>query len=343
MRCGDLLAIVEAAYELGTDDEHWLRMLLEAAAPHLDMGMGLIAYTVDLSAPEGARIGRPVVQGDPRLAEATTRVLASAPPGAVAFGMSAAPGYYISSERVRREDRAPFLQAMSRAGMEAGVGQNIDQGRIIAIEPGGGCVAIIVPSQTPPVLSNEERGRWQQIAVHIGAALRLRRALAARRAAEDAILRVDGACEHAEAPAQSRSARDALREAVRSIDRARSVVRHDDQTEALEIWRGLCAGRWSLVDRFDSDGRRYIVALRNDPEVSDPRALSARERQVVGYVVLGHSNKLIGYALGLSTSTVAGNIKSAMRKLGASSRADLIRISAASMEGVELGHAESGE
>jgi hypothetical protein len=74
--------------------------------------------------------------------------------------------------------------------------------------------------------------------------------------------------------------------------------------EAVEIWRGLVAGLWSLVDHIDTDGRRYLVAHRNDPTTPDPRALTERERQVVAYADLGQSNKLIAYQLGLSVSTV---------------------------------------
>ncbi len=35
-----------------------------------------------------------------------------------------------------------------------------------------------------------------------------------------------------------------------------------------------------MVDRFDSDGRRFIVAIKNDPAHSDPRGLTPRERQI---------------------------------------------------------------
>jgi len=85
------------------------------------------------------------------------------------------------------------------------------------------------------------------------------------------------------------------------------------------------ARRWSLVDRFDSDGRRFLVARRNEPDVRDPRALSPRERQVAAFAALGHSNKLIAYTLGLSASTIATHLAAAMRKLAVRSRVELAR------------------
>ena len=46
------------------------------------------------------------------------------------------------------------------------------------------------------------------------------------------------------------------------------------------------------------------------------RALTPRERQVLGYAELGHSNKLIAYSLGLAPSTVATVLGKARKKIG---------------------------
>jgi hypothetical protein len=56
--------------------------------------------------------------------------------------------------------------------------------------------------------------------------------------------------------------------AAKAIDRARSRARSNED-EALELWQGLVAGRWSLVEQFDSDGRRFLVARKNDPVVAE--------------------------------------------------------------------------
>lgn len=94
---------------------------------------------------------------------------------------------------------------------------------------------------------------------------------------------------------------------------------------AVEAWRALTSGRWSVLDHFDRDGRRYYVARANAPEVGERAGLSERELQVVRAMALGHSNKLIAYELGLHPSTVSGHIASAGRKLGASTRLDLMQ------------------
>jgi DNA-binding CsgD family transcriptional regulator len=198
-------------------------------------------------------------------------------------------------------------------------------GGILAFEPTGTGAVMFGFTRDPTQPTSHEKARWAQATVHIATALRLRRTLRSV-SDEEAILSPDGKCEHAAPPAQGRASRESLREAVKAIDRARGRTRRRDQDEALAIWKGLCSGRWSLVDRFESDGRRYVVAFRNDPSVRDPRALTPRERQIATHAALGYSNKLIAYALGLSISTVGWHLSRAMRKLGAASRADLVRL-----------------
>jgi DNA-binding NarL/FixJ family response regulator len=80
-----------------------------------------------------------------------------------------------------------------------------------------------------------------------------------------------------------------------------------------------------LVDQFDRDGRRFLLARRNEPGAVPSRALSLRETQIAHLLALGCPNKLIAYELGLSLSSVAAGIAATMRKLGARTRVDLIR------------------
>src|SRR6185369_17580095 len=94
-------------------------------------------------------------------------------------------------------------------------------------------------------------------------------------------------------------------------------VRDSDAEQAIDLWGGLVAGRWSLVEHFQRDGRRYFLAYRNDPAVAKVRALTPRELTVWSYAATGRSNRLIAYTLGLSVPTVARHLGRARRKLGA--------------------------
>jgi DNA-binding CsgD family transcriptional regulator len=140
------------------------------------------------------------------------------------------------------------------------------------------------------------------------------------------VLTPSGRVEHAGAAAQSRDVRARLRAAVRDLDRARAQLRRRDPPRAVEIWKGLVSARWSLVEQFESDGRRYLLARRNDSQVGGIDALSDRERQVVGFAALGHTNKLIAYELGIAAGTVGALLHRAARKLGARSRPETIQI-----------------
>lgn len=140
---------------------------------------------------------------------------------------------------------------------------------------------------------------------------------------EEAILSPAGTVVHAEGEAKQRSVRDKLRAAASRIDRARGRMRKNSPMEALDLWRGIIDGRWSLIDRFESDGRRTLVAVRAASPCPDPRSLTPRQRQVVRLVAAGLSNKQIAYELGTTESNIGTHVASALHKLRASSRADL--------------------
>jgi DNA-binding NarL/FixJ family response regulator len=128
---------------------------------------------------------------------------------------------------------------------------------------------------------------------------------------------------HAEGDARDGTAREALARAVRAIDRARGSLRRHDADEALAVWRALVAGKWSVVEWIDSDGRRLLVAHLNSIDAEDPRRLSGREREVAEFIIYGRSNSEISYALGLAVGHVNRIVRSVLRKLGHARRTDL--------------------
>ena len=114
-----------------------------------------------------------------------------------------------------------------------------------------------------------------------------------------------------------------LRAAARTIERARLRQGHDDPDASIDHWTALVAGRWSLVDHFDADGRRFVLAVKNDPMQPDPRGLTDTERQVVEFVGLGRTAKQIAYTLGVTPSAVKNTTQRVQRKLGLASGAEL--------------------
>lgn len=173
-------------------------------------------------------------------------------------------------------------------------------------------------------LSPGLRSMWDGVAAHVAAAFRLRESLAAGLSPGESVLSPGGQVLHAEGPARSVKAREALAHAVRGIDRARS--RHGRHPrEALDAWQALVVGRWTLLDQVESDGRRLLLARVNEVQAPARPALSERESQAVALAGQGWSNKQISYRLGVGEPTVSGHLKRASRKLGLKSRVELVR------------------
>jgi DNA-binding CsgD family transcriptional regulator len=86
----------------------------------------------------------------------------------------------------------------------------------------------------------------------------------------------------------------------------------------------LSQGEWSVIEQYDEDGRRYVVAVRDADANARSRTLTEREAAVVARVARGDSNKLVASELSVSVSTVAGHIAMAMARWRVSSRVELI-------------------
>jgi DNA-binding CsgD family transcriptional regulator len=193
-------------------------------------------------------------------------------------------------------------------------------------------IGVLVGSPTPEevTISVADRRTWSRIAAHLSTALRLRR----RRARPPiALLSPGGRVEHAEGDAQAAPSRDALKEAVLRMERARGPMRRREPDAAVALWEPLVDARWTLLDSFESDGKRYVVAMENRAAIPGPEVLSARERQVVALYALGQTNKLIAYELGLSDSTVRVLLSRAAKKLGVCNRRELVALYRAHTEG----------
>jgi DNA-binding CsgD family transcriptional regulator len=323
----DLIGVVEAAYDLELDDREWLASLVTTAAPHLDAGRGVFGFYFDASDPSHVRMWHPTDVGETtlpmkmRLARDVARGRDGESIRRVACGRATVGS--LSTELARyglTEQARPWIILSG----------HLDYLGIRACDAHMRGVSLAVPHAEPFVAASATVRRWSQLAAHIAAAYRLRRSL--RVASVDplvddgeAVWGPDGRCHHAEGEARSEEARGELRRAVLEIDRARCRSGGDVE-EALSLWRGLVDGTWSLVERFESDGRRYMVARRNEPGVLDPRGLSLREKQVVSFAALGHSNKLIAYELGIGKSAVTLHLGTAIQKIGVRDRLELARL-----------------
>jgi DNA-binding CsgD family transcriptional regulator len=207
---------------------------------------------------------------------------------------------------------------------------------LTAVDPGHHGVNISIPAPDLIELDPRQRWRWQMLEVHLAAGHRLRRSLDGGSTAPgvsvtemplNAEALVDPArfvVAEAAGDAQGKEAAKIIREAARLVDKARGPLRNRDPEEALRLWEGLVRGRWTLIDWFDTDGRRFVLARPNAPRIVDPRGLSELEAQVATYASQGESSKMISYRLGLSPSYISRLLKDSMHKLGVKTQPQLV-------------------
>lgn len=313
MKLTDPVALIEAAYRLDRTNESWLKEIARSAAIALGSKGGAFAFLYDASRGDWVKIlGLETYEFPNEFVQQLFNQpnLGSDVNTAVASWMSNIQfGAYSEISHIHPN----YSTLPGKFGLE-------DLAAINARDPTRRGCFVSLPAR-PQKHSRRTIRVYHRIAAHIAAGYRLRRELAELVQQDlritdhaEAVLSPNGRVEHAIGAAEPRAARTALQDALVRIETARS--RRTNPQDSVKLWRALVSGRWSVVEHFERDGKRYYLAHKNDPELAPDLALTERERQVLGYAELGHSDKLIAYSLGLSRSTVATLLARARRKLG---------------------------
>lgn len=306
----DFVGILEAAYAEAASDAAWRTRLLESASA-LDHGLGLVfaRSIVEGSAHRYAEVASTTAKRLTRdfiAAGATIR-------GDVLRSLARSAGRTGSMILGKEALATAYGGFMARNGVADCIGIN---GVVDARSVAG--IYVMLPHTTH--LPARTVRHHHLVGVHLGAALRSRD----EQAETEAWVSPSGRILEARVPA--RAERDALTRRVRAIEATRTRRGRADVDRALDLWKGLVAGRWTLVERFDADGRRHFVARRNDPRFGLDTRLTTREATIASLTAMGHSQKLIAYTLGLSPPMVSAHLKSALLKLGARSVGDLVAL-----------------
>lgn len=310
----DFIGAIELAYERTTDERTWLDELTAFVAPAFGTGADMTAYFFDLAG-DHAHVGHTASAGDQAYGrEDYVRHHAIGGRERRTRDVYECDMFTLLSRVVGKEPAARTIRVAGMAGDDAlGLRAN-------ATHESG----VLFTTQIHGVFRIRHRHLWTRFAAHVGAALRLRRsANAAGADSAVAVLSPRGQLEDGTPGAVA--ARDELARAAKDMDRARGKLRRVDPDEASSLWRALVRGEWSLVEWFDHDGKRFLLAQSHAVPVAGRKALTKREREVVACAAMGHSNKLIAYDLGLSTGTVSVLLTRAAKKLGVSGRVALIR------------------
>ena len=292
--------IADAAYRFDVDDDAWVQGVLDACAAVLDDGgrSGLAALFVD---------ARGVALSSTRAAPKDARCLHACD--------------WLQQAAVREQ-----LGALGGAGVVDGAA-----GGALFLPPGvaemlyaaagerqGPALLLVSPRGAAAPLTAKQAALWSRAAACITAGLHLRQHLAGGAPPDEG-----------EAAPSSRRPRASLRCALQVSERGGTTAGPLDRRspeQARSLWSAVVAGQWALIDRFDADGKRYLVARRSSSAAAARSPLSAREYQIASMVGAGQSNKVISYELGLAASTVATHLSSAMHKLGVTSRVELVQL-----------------
>ncbi len=321
------IATVEAAYDLKASRKEWFSALIEANLPLLDHALGvggLVAVKPRVAGPaiiESMHVAR----GPEDLILRHGAAMQQLPTERT--HEQTVTGPFVASEKTAGHPEMFRTWRSFFDGAEDALG-------FMTVDADGRGIHVLAPTPHLVRLTPQERSEWEMISAHVASGLRLRHAIERAASAEPSALPFDAEAiidpssfRIAEAAGDARvpEALEWLRQAAIRVDRARVTGRKDGETHAaLAEWWALIRGRWSVVDWFDSDGRRYVLALPNPPDVPNPRGLTKREQQVVAFAALGDSHKLIAYRLGLSRSRVTQLLNSSMRKLGVKTQAELV-------------------
>lgn len=319
----DFIAAIELAYDRSKDDEAWLGDLVRVIGPSFSPGPATTAFFFEFEGgAEDVALGTTVSVGEQTYRREDYERQHEA--GRAAAG---------PQRRVYDCDMFTLLSRVvgpdvaKKTIVEAGMQGEDALGLRANMTPDSGA---IFTTHVPAGYRIRQRDLWTRFAAHVGSALRLRRRQ--RTPSPDstaAVLTPGGKLEHG--TAETIAARDDLAVAAKDIDRARGRLRRLDPEAASALWRTMVRGEWSLVEWFDHDGKRFLLAQENriaqdnPTEAGAPRELTDREHQIVACAAMGHSNKLIAYDLGLSTGTVSVVLGRAARKLGVSGRVALVR------------------
>jgi DNA-binding CsgD family transcriptional regulator len=318
----DLVGVVEALYATDLRSDVWLRVVAERMRPFVDryhQGIAGMLY----SCPDPCSFTP---------TQALFCDVSDALHAAFFEGMQTFSSIFVADSFL---SKSCFMAASTRGWKEIGIVRDgsgpargfTDGINLNAVEPdGAGCWFGSARPEVSPI-PDDLYLALTRLARHLAAAHRLRRKHPDAHVSPDAaeaILDARGRVQHATGEARDDNARTALLRAAHSMDQARRRLPGSDPSEAIKDWKSIVSKRWTLLEHFDRDSKRFTLAVDNRTLPPSVDLLSKRELQVAVQAAAGSPTKRIARELGLSASTVRVLLSRAMTKMGARTRAELV-------------------
>ena len=329
-RVVDPVAFLGAVYRLDLAEAEWLDGMLGCCESVLDVGDGLCGYAHDVAIEGHRGISLFRQTGSHRRYRSMFDDLHDLEPTSM-YQFVAPRGFYVGCGSSTDGASGPVPERAVRL-FDEGVRDSVFMMTFVD----GNVLTIGAPSSTELRLRADAERQWRSLMKHVTAAYRLRLRLAtSTKIAEVSVERGDVDGDEMTSPLRAEILRVA-REREAFFGRERSNVDGGSQ-----LFRALIAGRFSLVDQWDSHGKRHVLVRDNAETDLDPRALTTAELRVARGLLDGRSTKELACDLGVRVSTVTSLGSNAYRKLGVVRRSELMMLAQATLAGaahVPVGH-----
>lgn len=320
------MSVIELGYAQGLTNQEWVAQLCEATHRSFGLGTGTFGYLYDAGG-DALIVDAPYSTNAPRafrgLVTGTMPALDQQVSRAVRGEL------YTPYPRIDLASRQAQFDSQSVSAMWELMRPLLGEGAadVLGLRAGGldrRGLLLCFPVLAPELPALATRRRLDRVAAHLAAAFRLRDQAATLEDAS-AVLDPQGRLQHAR-DADLIGRRGALAAAVERMRHARGRETRLDPDASVNAWRALVDGHWSVIDHTDVDGKRFIVARRNEPLDRSRNAIHDTSRQVLELTAAGYSNKLVAYELGISPAAVTSHLHRGLKRLGLRTRQELIAL-----------------
>ena len=283
---------LEVVYDLDRDDQTWLAQITDRGREIWGRDGAVHSALYDASDPANFRPKMMQVRDfSDEAVDALRRAIDDFTPELVARTFRA-----LSAGLARLEN----LRTMQRFHNEMETLGHHDCLAINGVEPTGHGVFLGYWTPTPVSIRAPELALYRRLGHHLATAYRFRRRLRGEVDAPSSIDVTDGAeaildarsrVVHATGPAKSKAAQAELIASAKARDGVR--VGRTAGDDGLRAWPPLTSARWTLVDRFERGGARYVVARENQVRVRGLGALARRETHHSLYCAVDGTDRLL--------------------------------------------------
>lgn len=320
--------ILEAVYDLDLDERAWITQLTRHIGQFIDGGNGTLGGLLRLGRGMEMPVLSPIhadeeVPAFIHYLRATEEASRGASADVQRFGqLFSADG--MGTLSANRQGTAAY-EVFRREFAGTGI---IDAAGLIVPHPESQSFIFITSRQREiSAVPDQGRERWVDLKNHVAAIYDLRHRLQGGHFDETNAVWFDTAANCIEAgPAIHGDVRERLRHAIATREAARTATTSSKRIALEKYWSNVLSGKWAILDRFDSDGRRYVIALPVSKYGDRLRGLSEREREVLNLLGDGLSNKAIAYELNISETAVSSHLNTIYRKLGIGDRSAAVQL-----------------